>query len=147
MSMTIIENTTNKNTTITEQQNHNYYNNNYRDTQPGVRVLTRDDGETILAAYLDNINPDGMTGAVAAEIEKAYAAGLSVEDIVLAIEETGFAPRPSPAYLRAILRNWAFSGVTVIRSPLTGTTTRVNNARPWYKVDSAAMVKRERERR
>ena len=129
-----IENKTNKNTTtINSTTDHYYYNNYNRDTQPGVRVLSREEGETILAAYLENVNENGMTGAVAAEIEKAYEAGLSVEEIVMACEETGFAPRPSPAYLRTILRSWAFSGVTVVKNPIGNTNVRINKAVPWWK--------------
>lgn len=134
MNTTKIEKYTRNNTTNHEhEENHNNYNYYYSDTHPGVRVLSREDAQTILEAYIDNVNENGMTGAVAKEIEHAYQQGLSVEEIVLACEETGFAPRPSAAYLREILRRWAISGVTVIKNPVGNNLQRINKAVPWWK--------------
>ena len=140
MSMNKNVNINDMNTTTVDHHNSNYNNYNYnnRYTDPGVRVektLSPEEGEAIVEAYKLNISEYGMTAAVAQEIEQAYAKGLTAEEIILAIEETGFAPRPSPAYLRAILRNWAFSGVTVTKNPVGGSNIKTNNAQPWWKVN------------
>lgn len=105
------------------------YNNYYYNTHDTGRFLTPEQGEAIKQAYLDNI-ADSMTGAVANMIEQAFKNGLTADEIVMAIEETGFAPRPSPAYLRKILENWALNGVTVskIRHECSA-----NRALPWWK--------------
>ena len=84
--------------------------------------------EMIRLCYSENIGP--MTGVVAGMIEQAIQAGLTPEDIVLAIEETGMASKPSPFYLRAILRQWAEFGVTVSR---TRNIVRKNEAVKWWK--------------
>lgn len=92
-----------------------YYYNNNRENGTGRicrKIWTPEEGERILEAYTDNVS-DTMTQAVARMIEGAYQAGLTVDEIVMAIEETGFAPRPSPRYLKAILRNWIESGRSV----------------------------------
>ena len=141
--MTNIKNNTNSNTTITEQQehkeqhNHNYersdyydYNyNNYNNTHGTRRVLPPEAGERIREAYIDNVS-DRMTGAAAKIIEDAYQAGMSIEQIIMAIEDTGLAPRPSPAYLRAILVEWTQCGITVSRSTREVTQCK---AKPWWK--------------
>ena len=106
----------------------NYNNNYYYHPEPGVLQLTPENLEEIRVAYEENIGP--MTGAVASMIEAAAEHGLTHVEVIWAIEETGLAPRPSPYYLRAILRNWAETGVTVSRhhdqiSP--------NKARKWWK--------------
>lgn len=108
----------------TEDHNNYYYN-----THATGRFLTPEQGEAIKQAYLDNIS-DQMTGAVASMIESAFKNGLEAEEIVMAIEETGFAPRPSPAYLRRILENWVISGVTVSKIRHEHS---VNRALPWWK--------------
>lgn len=127
--MTTNRNTTNNN--MTEQQKHhqdNYNNYYYNNTVPGVS-LTAEDGERIKEAYLDNIS-DRMTGAVANMITNAINKGLTVNEIIMAIEETGFAPQPSPAYLRRILENWAESGVTFSKILHAH---HINKALPWWK--------------
>lgn len=91
-----------------QQQNH-YYNNNYNNyNQTSPEAM-----QTIREAYEENIGQ--LTGAVAKLIEQVLDHGLTAEEVVMAIEETGFAPKPSPAYLRRILQNWAETGVTVSR--------------------------------
>lgn len=92
-------------TTEDYKHNNNNNNNNYnnRHTEPGV-CISAEDGELIVQAYSGCIGPLNM--AVANMIEHAIKSGLSVDDVLCAIEETAFAPRPSAAYLRAILRNW-----------------------------------------
>lgn len=110
---------------ISQEDHDNYYYN----THTSGRFLTPENGEAIKTAYLENIS-DTMTGAVAHMIEDAFKNGLEAAEIVMAIEETGFAPRPSPAYLRKILENWVTNGVTVskIRHEVQS-----NRGQPWWK--------------
>ena len=124
-------------TSINNQQNfdhkeNNYYNNNYNiNTEPGVFILSAEDGERICTAYTENIGP--MTAAVANMILSFLQKSLTVDNIVLAIEETGFAPRPSAYYLRAILRNWAQFGVTASKARhAAANEQRSNNPALWY---------------
>lgn len=115
-----------------DQQKDNYYNNNnhtdpgvFRPSLPPAEVMQR-----IAEAYKANINP--MITAVAAQvIEDALTHGMEPATVILAIEETGMANRPSPYYLRAVLRHWAEFGVVFSRrrGEMIGTT----DARPWWK--------------
>lgn len=109
-----------------QQQQHQ---NNYNNTHGAGRSMTPEDCEAVKEAYMANIS-DTMTGAVAAMIEKAFSRGLTQAEVIMAIEETGFAPRPSPQYLRKILENWCDSGVTFCRSR---GINRTNKAAPWWK--------------
>ena len=84
--------------------------------------------QTIREAYEENIGQ--LTGAVAKLIEQVLDHGLTAEEVVMAIEETGFAPKPSPAYLRRILQNWAETGVTVSR---IRHLTAPNRALKWWR--------------
>lgn len=130
MSMTANRNTTNNNKT--EQQYHHQpedHNNYYYIAHGAGRVISAEVGERIKEAYMDNIS-DRMTGAVANMITAAFEKGLSAEEIIMAIEETGFAPHPSPAYLRRILESWAEFGVTVSKIKHT---SHINKAIPWWK--------------
>lgn len=86
--------------------------------------------ERIAQTYMDNIAPE-ITAAAAHIIEDALRAGMDADTVILAIEETGLAPRPSAFYLRAILRNWAmtgecFSRVHDVRHPI--------DVSRWWKV-------------
>lgn len=119
------------------QQNHNHddndynnYNNNYINTAPGV-LFTCEEMERIKNAYLDNIS-DRIPAAVAVMIERAIDHGLTCDEIVMAIEETGFAPYPSPRYLQKVLENWAENGVTVSRIKHS---VSANRASAWWKTD------------
>ena len=100
-----------------QQKNHNEvdhynYNNYYYNNPNGAgRALTECDQQLLKEAYCDNIGT--MTGAAAKLLENAFDGGLTVDELVMAIEETGLAPRPSAYYLKAILENWARNGVTV----------------------------------
>lgn len=111
---------------------YDYYNNNYynNSTEPGV-FLSCEEMERIKDAYLDNVS-NNITGAVAAIIEKAIQSGLTGDEIVMAIEETGFAPFPSPRYLQKVLENWAENGVTIskIRHEISS-----NRGNPWWKCE------------
>ena len=110
---------------ITDHQND--YNNYY--THAAERFLSPEDCEAIKNAYQENIS-DAMPGAVAHLIERAFASGLTAEEIVMAIEETGFAPRPSPWYLKAILENWVENGVTVSK---IRHLAKANRGIAWWK--------------
>lgn len=131
--MTNTRNTTNNNMTDQcehdqlEDQYYNYYIAHVAGRSP--KVLSPEDGERIKHAYWDNVS-ETMTGAVANMITNAYNKGMTVDEIVMAIEETGFAPHPSPAYLRKILETWAEVGVTTSKiKHMCGP----NRALPWWK--------------
>ena len=124
--------------TMTEQQEkehnnnqgyapYNYYNNNIH-TDPGV-FQPKEALERIAEAYRANIARE-ITQAAARLIEDALRHGMEPDTVILAIEETGLASRPSPYYLRAVLQNWAESGVTVSRARNRQGRT---DARPWWK--------------
>ena len=116
------------------QQHHNEvdhynYNNNYYNYPNGAgRALTECDQQLLKEAYCDNIGT--MTGAAAKLLESAFDSGLTVDELVMAIEETGLAPRPSAYYLKAILENWARNGVTVSKMRHQ---IKVNRAMKWWK--------------
>lgn len=127
MSITRNQNNNSESTvTISSREDH-YYNNNIH-TEPGVS-LSPEELERIKESYHDNIS-DTLTGAVANEIIRAINGGLTVDEVIMAIEETGFAPRPSAVYLRKILMNWSESGVTVSR---IRHYSSVNKSVPWWK--------------
>ena len=116
------------------QQHHNEvdhynYNNNYYNNPNGAgRALTECDQQLLKEAYCDNTGT--MTGAAAKLLESAFDSGLTVDELVMAIEETGLAPRPSAYYLKAILENWARNGVTVSKMRHQ---IKVNRAMKWWK--------------
>ena len=85
--------------------------------------------EEIAKAYRANINTM-ISKAAAGIIERALSAGMEPATVILAIEETGMASRPSPYYLSAVLRNWAENGVVVSRARDIGVKT--TEARPWW---------------
>lgn len=84
--------------------NNNIINIIINHTEPGV-CITPEDGNRIIEAYGMNIAPQ-ISPAVARMIEDFIAAGHTVDHVIDAIERTGFAPRPSPQYLRAVMRNY-----------------------------------------
>lgn len=85
--------------------------------------------EKIAEAYRANINTM-ISKAAAGIIERALTNGMEPATVILAIEETGMASRPSPYYLSAVLRNWAQNGVVVSRARDIGVKT--TEARPWW---------------
>lgn len=95
-----------------KDNNYNYYNNSH--TEPGVSI-NREAGERIVQAFTQAVGP--MNYFVAQEIESAIRQGLTVANVLEAIQITSFAPRPSAAYLRAVLRNWIRDGVSHRRQP------------------------------
>ena len=136
--MSEIRNSCNTSRTINRQQQYTeqdyHYDNNIITTQtracskelPGDEVM-----EKIAEAYRANINP--MITQVAAQIiEKALSSDMEPGTVILAIEETGMASRPSPYYLAAVLRNWAQSGV-VLRRAHGGAEVSTTRARPWWR--------------
>ena len=110
-----------------------YYNNNTNnDTGRVQKQWLPEEGERIVEAYCANV-AESMTMAVARMIEGAYQAGLTVDEIILAIEETGLAPKPSPRYLRAILANWMANGRCIARVKFY---SQVNDSRlAWWRRD------------
>lgn len=127
--MTSTRNTTNtsNNKTIIPSGDHNYNNNILK--HGAGRFMSPEQCEAIKTAYQENVG-EVLPGAVAHMIESAFANGLEAEEIVMAIEETGFAPRPSPWYLKAILENWVMTGVTVSRIKHEH---KANQGLPWWK--------------
>lgn len=123
MSMTAVQRNQNNNSKhITTGSN----NNNIiiiKDTAPGVSI-NPEDGNRIIQAYTENIGPS-INAPVARLIEEFIASGHTVDHVIDAIERTGFAPRPSPAYLRAVLRNYD--------------QPRQQQPSPWYKQNPALM--------
>lgn len=111
-----------------QKENHYYYNNNYNIRDSEERILKECDCELLKEAYNDNIGR--MTGAVANMLEKAFERGLEVDELVMAIEETGFAPNPSAYYLKAILENWVTNGVTISRIKHQ---IKVNKGHKWWR--------------
>lgn len=101
--MTMNQYTQNKNENK-DDYNHNDYN---KHTGPGVseEMMIR-----IGKAYMQNVARQ-ITAAAARVIEDGLRE-FDPDTVLLAIEETGLAPKPSPAYLRAILRNWKEKGVS-----------------------------------
>lgn len=78
-------------------------------TEPGV-FWNPWDLESIRQAYVENIGP--LTAAVAGYLEKKLQRGMEPGVILRSIEETGWARRPSPQYLRAILERLEREEVT-----------------------------------
>ena len=103
------------------------YNNNNILHGSG-RVLSDEDKQILRECYNDNIGD--MTAAAADVIERAFLAGIDVCDIIMAIEDTGLAPRPSGYYLKRILDRWIETGVTVSRAR---DKVKSNNSRKWWR--------------
>ena len=98
------------------------------DGLPGNEVMQR-----IASCYRENISPV-ITRVAAQIIESALKNDMEPRVIIMAIEETGMASRPSPYYLRAVLRNWATYGIVTRRNESgEGGTWGVTMARPWWR--------------
>ena len=116
-----------------------YNYNNYYPARARAREATeaahelpgREIMEQIAQAYRENINPM-ITKAAAGIMERALLGGMEPSTVILAIEETGMASRPSPYYLSAVLRNWAENGVVLSRSR-GGADVSTTQARPWWR--------------
>lgn len=82
-------------------------------TEPGVsssRATVDYAWNQIIAAYCRTINQN-MSMQVAHMIADYMRWGIESDVIIEAINETGFAPKPSPQYLRAILRRCTNQGI------------------------------------
>ena len=109
-----------------------YYYNNYNPARARARELPPSEiMQQIAQAYHDNISRQ-ITKVAAGIIERALVAGMEPATVILAIEETGMASRPSPYYLSAVLRNWAETGVVASRRN-GNMEVSVTDARPWWR--------------
>lgn len=79
-------------------------------TDPGVSQISAMDKQTIAEAYCQTIRQN-MTLQVGYYLESLLREGMEPEVILAAIQETGWAPRPSPQYLRAILQRCRAQGI------------------------------------
>ena len=69
------------------------------------------DWEVLAEVYTELIGPfDGM----AQRIIRRFSQYMAIDVILHAIEETGWAPRPSKQYLAAILRRYAAQGISTM---------------------------------
>ena len=109
-------------------------------TEPGV--LSPIQLEAIRTAYVDVIGPLNMYRAQI--IEQAMATGLDAGAILDAIEQTAMAPRPSHAYLAAILRRYIAAGITTAAAAMADRQRHAvrraaagREASPWYARPSA----------
>lgn len=114
-----------------------YYNNYYpartcaRAREDGDELPPQEVMQQIARVYHENINAK-ITRVAAGVIERALKNGMEPATVILAIEETGMASRPSPYYLAAVLRNWAETGVVLSRSQGCA-DVMATEARPWWK--------------
>jgi len=69
--------------------------------------------DSIRSAYERTVGQP-LTALIAHEIEDALADGMFAAVVMEAITVTGWAPRPSPYYLRAVLRRWRRDGVLTV---------------------------------
>lgn len=83
-------------------------------TQPGVFPVSPADLEDIRIAYTTTIEKE-MNATVAWFIEKCLNAGINADVIEDAIFRTGWAKRPSPFYLRAILNRYMKEGIKTLQ--------------------------------
>lgn len=67
--------------------------------------ITPDDLMAIRDAYVAYVGQP-MTAMVAREVEAALADGMRPSVVIEAAKVTGDAPRPTPYYMRAVLRRW-----------------------------------------
>ena len=78
------------------------------DGQDGI--IAPDDLMAIRDAYVTYVGQP-MTAMVAHEVEAALADGMRPSVVIEAAKVTGDAPRPTPYYLRAVLRRWLRDGI------------------------------------
>ena len=72
--------------------------------------ITPDDLIAIRDAYVTYVGQP-MTAMVAREVEAALAEGMRPSVVIEAAKVTGDAPRPTPYYMRAVLRRWLRDGI------------------------------------
>ena len=73
-------------------------------------IITPDDLMAIRDAYVTYVGQP-MTAMVAHEVEAALADGMRPSVVIEAAKVTGDAPRPTPYYMRAVLRRWIRDGI------------------------------------
>ena len=73
-------------------------------------IITPDDLIAIRDAYVTYVGQP-MTAMVAHEVEAALADGMRPSVVIEAAKTTGDAPRPTPYYMRAVLRRWLRDGI------------------------------------
>ena len=73
-------------------------------------IITPDDLMAIRDAYVAYVGQP-MTAMVAREVEAALAEGMRPSIVIEAAKVTGDAPRPTPYYMRAVLRRWLRDGI------------------------------------
>ena len=73
-------------------------------------IITPDDLMAIRDAYVTYVGQP-MTAMVAHEVEAALAEGMRPSVVIEASRVTGDAPRPTPYYMRAVLRRWLRDGI------------------------------------
>lgn len=81
------------------------------DTQPGV-FCSKEDLQQILTAYRDLLGD--MTANVGWYLEGLIRWGMEPAVIVRAIQETGWARRPTPYYMRAVLERYRRCGIRTL---------------------------------
>lgn len=72
--------------------------------------ITPDDLMAIRDAYVTYVGQP-MTAMVAHEVEAALDEGMRPSVVIEAAKTTGDAPRPTPYYMRAVLRRWIRDGI------------------------------------
>ena len=107
------------NNRIDSSNNYNYNNNNnYNNSSTQNRGINEplkageiapEDAQRLKQVYSDVLGR--MTKPVAYMILGYLRTGLTVDNVIDAINLTAFAPRPSAAYLNGILHNWRLYGV------------------------------------
>ena len=73
-------------------------------------IITPDDLMAIRDSYVTYVGQP-MTAMVAHEVEAALAEGMRPSVVIEAARVTGDAPRPTPYYMRAVLRRWIRDGI------------------------------------
>lgn len=73
-------------------------------------IITPDDLMAIRDAYVAYVGQP-MTAMVAHEVEAALDEGMRPSVVIEAAKTTGDAPRPTPYYMRAVLRRWIRDGI------------------------------------
>lgn len=73
-------------------------------------IITPDELMAIRDAYVTYVGQP-MTAMVAHEVEAALAEGMRPSVVIEAARVTGDAPRPTPYYMRAVLRRWLRDGI------------------------------------
>lgn len=81
-----------------------------REDEGPAGIITPDDLMAIRDAYVAYVGQP-MTAMVAREVEAALAEGMRPSIVIEAAKVTGDAPRPTPYYMRAVLRRWLRDGV------------------------------------